>query len=170
MLNKKESFSLIEVLVFTGILSVFFVLAASVVTVSLRNMKFNEHKIKANHYSKQLLDWLRSQKEIDWGGDQCSGNCCISGCGFTQRVTQTGLNPRFCFNDFPITSWPAPDASGCNGDYSLGSIFSREVQFSSSPVGGYIGQVAVRITVSWLEIGQPKSVTTNTTFSLLEQR
>lgn len=169
MLRERRSFSLVEVLVFTTILSFFFVSASSVVTVVLRNMKFNEHKIIALHYARQLEDWLRVQKEIDWGGNQCSGSCCSGGCNFTQRVTQGSLSPKFCFAVSPIPDWPAPDSLGCNGVYSLGSIFLREVQFISSPVGGYIGQVNATITVSWLELGQQKSVTSNAVFSILEQ-
>jgi len=169
MLTEQRSFSLVEVLVFTTILSVFFVTAASVVTVALRNMKFNEHKIIALHYSRQLEDWLRAQKEIDWGGTQCSGSCCSSGCNFTQRVTQGSLSPKFCFDISPISDWPAPNSLGCNGVYSLGSLFLREVEFTSSPVSGYIGQVNAVITVSWLDLGQKKSATTSAVFSVLEQ-
>lgn len=165
----RNSFTLIEVLLFVTILSVFFIMATFVTTASLRNMKFNEHKIKANHYSRQLEDWLRAQKEIDWGGDQCLASCCAAGCNFTQRVTQDSLNSKFCFNDFPITDWPAPNTLGCNSVYSLDSIFSREVQFESLSVDNYIVQVGITITVSWLELGQQKNVTTNTTFSILEQ-
>ena len=165
---KRDSFTLIEVLIFVSIMSIFFVFAASVVTLTLRNLKYNEHKVKALHYSRQLEDWLRMQKEIDWGGDRCTGDCCSTSCNFTQRVTQgDSLNSKFCFNSFPITDWPS--ANGCSGDYSLDSIFSREVQFSSTPTdGGYIEQVNATITVAWLELGQPKNITANTVFSVFE--
>ena len=43
LLNQKDSFSLVELLVFVAILGIFFIMATSVVTVSLKNMKFNEH-------------------------------------------------------------------------------------------------------------------------------
>lgn len=165
---RRDSFTLVEVLLFVSILSVFFVLAASVVTVTLRNMKFNEHKIKALHYSRQLEDWLRVQKEIDWGGDQCSGSCCAIACNFTQRVTQGSLNPKFCFNNFPISEWPAANLLGFDCDYSLDSIFSREVQFQSLPADSYINQVSLIITTSWLELGLQKSVTSTTIFSIFE--
>ena len=61
----KKSFSLIEILVVTSILSIFFVVTVSVLVVVLRNMKINEHKIYATHYVGQLEDWLRTQKELD---------------------------------------------------------------------------------------------------------
>ena len=167
MLIKRDSFTLIEVLIFVSIMSIFFIFASSVVTVTLRNLKYNEHKVKALHYSRQLEDWLRVQKEIDWGGDRCSGDCCLTSCNFTQRVTQAGLNSKFCFNSFPISAeWPAANPLGCNEDYSLDSIFAREVQFSSTP--GYIEQVNATITVAWFELDQPKNITANTVFSVFE--
>lgn len=144
-------------------------MATSVATLSLRNMKFNEHKIKASHYARQLEDWLRVQKEIDWGGDPCSGACCATTCNLTQRVTQDGSTTKFCFNAATL-DWTAPNALGCDGDYSLDSIFSREVEFSSTPVGGYIAQVSATITVAWLELGQAKNITTSTAFSVFEQQ
>ncbi|MBI4225909.1 hypothetical protein HY612_02245 [Candidatus Roizmanbacteria bacterium] len=169
----KHSFSLIEVLVFSSILGIFFIMATSVATVSLRNMKYNEHKIMASHYSRQLEDWLRVQKEIDWGGQLCDG--CVSPSNFTQLVTQQGnaadnYLTKFCFDQSPIlSSWPLANSLGCNGVYSLGSIFSREVEFTSSQVGGFVNQVNATITASWLELGQLKNVTSKTVFSALEQ-
>ena len=166
MLKKKTAFSLIELLVFVSILSIFFIMAASVVTVSLRNLKFNENKLKASHYASQLEEWLRAQKEIDWGGELCG--TCSNPTNFTQIVTQAGSgNPTiFCFNASPITAW---DLLGSCPELSLDSIFKREVIFTATPVGGYIGQVNATITVSWIDLGLPKSVTTDTLFSVLEQ-
>ncbi|MDO8498060.1 MAG: type II secretion system protein, partial [bacterium] len=62
----KSAFSLIEVLVFTSILSIFFVAAATVTTVSLRNLKISERKIIATRYMEDVASWLRAQKESDW--------------------------------------------------------------------------------------------------------
>ncbi|OGK14618.1 hypothetical protein A3C98_00125 [Candidatus Roizmanbacteria bacterium RIFCSPHIGHO2_02_FULL_37_15] len=168
MLIKHRAFSLVEVLVFTTILSIFFIGAISVVTVSIRNMKFNENKIIALHYAKQLENWLRVEKRIDWGGNQCSGNCCNTTCNFTERITQDGSSTLFCFNQSPISDWPSASLLGCNDNYSLESRFLREVKFTSSLIGGFIAQVDVVITVSWLELGKVQKVTTNAVFSTLE--
>lgn len=166
MIKNNRSFSLIEVLVFTSISGLFFILAASVATVSLRNMKYNEHKITAQHYAKQLDDWLRTRKEIDWGGNLC-GAC--SPTNFTERVTQgcSGACPNkfFCFNDL-ILDWPSV---GACADYGLDSFYKREVEFDSDPVGSYISEVDATIVVSWLELGRLKQLTQKTTFSVLEQ-
>lgn len=168
MLVKTNSFSLVEVLIFTVIISTFFVISLSIVVTSLRNLKYNEHKILATHYAKQLEDWLRSQKEIDWGGSPCFGSCCLTVCGFTERVTDGGLNTKFCFNEPSNLNWNSPDPAGCDGDYSLGGLFAREASFQS-PADNFISQVDVDITVSWSEIGQAKSYSTKTVFSILEQ-
>ncbi|OGK12018.1 hypothetical protein A2954_00220 [Candidatus Roizmanbacteria bacterium RIFCSPLOWO2_01_FULL_37_12] len=157
MVKKNASFSLIELLVFVSILSIFFIMAASVVTVSLRNMKFNEHKIKATHYANQLEEWLRTQKEIDW-------------VSFTQSASQQGdvfnnFQTTFCFNSSPIDNWQNLDS--CTA-YDLDSLFKREVVFTSESVLNFIGQVNVAIIVSWDELGQVKSVVNNTVFTILE--
>lgn len=163
-LKKLESFSLVELLVFVSILSIFFVMAASVVTVSLRNMKFNEHKLKASHYASQLEEWLRSQKEINWGGNLCNG--CGSPANFTEIVSQEGNPTTFCFNISPIEDWGSVDACA---DYDLDLLFKREVIFTPTLTGSYVGQINASITVSWLDLGQQKSVTSNTSFSVPEQ-
>lgn len=170
LINKQNSFTLIEVLIFVTILSVFFILAMSAVTVSLRTLKFNEHKIKANHYSRQLEDWLRAQREINWGGNLC-GTC--TAANFTEQITLDCTDPEsicsakiFCFNDKDITDWPV---EGFCSDFGLNSFYKREVEFSSDPEKGYISQVSAVIRTSWQEIGQLKSIVTNTAFSVPEQ-
>ena len=174
LINKQNSFTLIEVLIFVTILSVFFILAMSAVTVSLRTLTFNEHKIKANHYSRQLEDWLRAQREINWGGNLC-GTCTLDSLtNFTEHVTSDCYDPEsvcsakiFCFNDETITTdWPA---EGSCPDFGLKAFYKREVEFSSDPESGYISQVSAVIRTSWQEIGQLKSVVTNTVFSVPEQ-
>lgn len=167
MLKKQKAFSLIEVLVFVSILSIFFVLAAAVVTFSLRDMKFNEHKIKATHYSRQLEEWLRLQTEIDWGGTICNG-CSSTTTLFTEQVTRGGVpTTSFCFNSSPISGW---QALGLCSAYDLEEIFKREVTFTSLLVANYVTQVNASITISWLELGQAKNIRLNTIFSVLEQQ
>ena len=66
MRTKKKSFTLIEVLIFVTILSLFFVVASAVTITSLQNLKVQEHKILATRYAEELLEWLRGEKEVDW--------------------------------------------------------------------------------------------------------
>ena len=170
MLKKNlQSFSLIEMMIFIVILSIFFIMAASVVTFTLRNMKFNESKIKATHYSNQLEEWLRTQKEIDWGGELCNG--CVNPSNFTQSATGQGnsgdnYQTTYCFNSTPISGWQ--DLGQC-ADYTLNSIFKREVVFTSQFISGYVNQINVSITISWKDLGDDRSISTNTVFTVLEQ-
>ena len=141
-----KGFSLIEVLIFVSILSVFFVIAASVTVVSVRNMKINEHKILATHYAEELVEWLRNQKEADWTtfSARSSGN--------------------YCFNESPIdTTWVV--AGECT-DYGLSGMFNRDLTFST--VGSPVAQVNVKIIVSWHELGNSYQVPLTTVFTRWE--
>jgi len=163
MLNSKRGFSLVELLVFVSILSIFFIMAASVVTVSLKNMKFNENKIRATHYAGQVSEWLRAQKEVNWGGEYCNG--CASPVSFTEMASASGNQTTYCFNTNPIDNW---QSSGECPDFGLDSLFKREILFTMTPTGGYVGEVSSTITVSWLDLGQERSIVTNTTYTVLE--
>lgn len=140
----KKSFSLIEVLVFVTIFSLFFVAAATVVVVSLRNMKTSEHKIIATRYAEELLEWLRSQKEIDW------------------NVFNSSHSGTYCFSTSPISTWPSN--SPCGG--YLESIFKREVTLTRVDAN----KVNVVITVTWTEMGTTYKVPINSVFTIWESQ
>lgn len=171
-----RSFSLVEVLVFVSILSVFFVIAASVATVSLKNMKANEHKLLATHYARQLEDWLRAQKEIGWGGSAWASGTPTT---FTEWVTKNAVvnsgvyTTSYCFNTPVINSWPLSTGL-CSGLYDglNPQIFDRSVTLTSYSAAGssppYIYQVNADVRVAWQELGQPYNVTTKSEYSILE--
>lgn len=144
--NKIQSFSLIEVLVFVSILSIFFVAAASVTVVSLRNMKINEHKILATHYAEELLGWLRNEKETDW------------------NAFVPNSNKTYCFYVTPISDWGG--LGSCAEDDKLAVIFKRELVLSH--VGGSPTQINVKITVSWSDTGTTYSVPLSTVLTVWE--
>lgn len=144
----KKSFSLIEVVVVTSILSIFFVVAVSVLVVVLRNMKTNEHKIYATHYVGQLEDWLRTQKELNW----------------VDFSTRSGT---FCFNDETQMAWPGSPGDCVGAPASLNPpIYNRRVELPGC--AGSCVQVGATITVSWKELGKDYMVQTKPVFSLLE--
>jgi len=146
MITSKKSFTLIEVLIFLAILSLFFVAAAAVTIVSLRNLKVQEHKILATRYGEELLEWLRGEKEADWN----------------QFTTH---NDTYCFNSLPINNWPAASGS-CLSDSFLNNLYKREVTLN--PQGSPPYQVNVSITVSWQELGQSYQVPINSIFTIWE--
>jgi type II secretory pathway pseudopilin PulG len=145
MITKKKSFTLIEVLIFVNILSLFFV--AAVTINSLQNLKVQEHKILATRYAEELLEWLRGEKEVDWN----------------QFINYRGT---YCFNSSPIpmSNWPA--SGNCPTGSFLNNLYKREVILN--PQGSPPYQVNVSITVSWQELGQIYQVPINTVFTVWE--
>lgn len=168
-MSDTKGFSLIEVLVFVTIFSLFFITAAAVVTVSLKNMQVNEHKILGTHYANELLEWLRSKKEIDWDH-------------FSSTMT-TAAGSNYCFNSaleinasFPTptmgwtTAVPYPTPP-CGSSVGLNpAIYQREVTLVRDPTecGASICKVKVQINVKWQESGNNYNVPINTVFSIWE--
>lgn len=150
VIKKSKSFTLIEVLVFTTILSLFFVVAAAVVIISLHNMKISEHKILATRYAQEALEWLRSQKEVDWNQ-------------FILRDNPSGLGTTYCINTL---NWNT--VSSCT-TYGLGTpaIFKREVKLTNQS-GTPVTQIKIEIVVSWQEVGESYRVPINSLFSVWE--
>ncbi len=147
---KNNGFSLVEVLVFVTILSIFFVVAATITTASLRNMKINEHKILATRYGEELLEWLRGEKEADWNN-------------FVNRSSINGTT--YCFPNSPINNWPTTTGN-CSSFNGLNpSIYKRELTLSTATGGN---QVNIFINVSWQEGSDTYSVPINTVFTIWE--
>ena len=142
-----RSFSLIEVLVFTTVLSLFFVTAAAVATFNIRNTKIQENKILATRYAEEATEWVRFEKESDWS--------------VFVAHDASGTGTTYCLNNLAWTS-----ASACGEVYSLGtpSIFKRELFIKNSGPD----QVDTTVTVSWKEINGIFSVPIKTVFKLLE--
>ncbi len=144
-----KGFSLIEVMVFVTVLSLFFISAVSVTTFILRNMLVQEHKIIATRYAEEAIEWLKQEKEDDWSV-------------FTSH--DTGSGTTYCLNtlDFNTTS-------DCGTNYVLGppNIFKRVliITNSGSPV---VDNVAVNLTVSWLENGSEQKVIIKSVSNLWE--
>ena len=164
----EKAFSLIEVLVFVTIFGLFFVLAASVVTTTLRITRQNQNKIKATHYAEELREWIDSEREFDWGGEAYSAGVITSTTPFTERVTQYYPSTNYadyCFNDPQLSSWPSRGVNSCY--LQLDNGFRRIATFSANP-GTYINQVSVKIAVEWLEGEKLMTVPLNAVFSIWE--
>ena len=144
----KKSFSLIEVLVFVTILSLFLVIAAAVVTVSMRQNTLRINTLKATHYNEQLLDWIRNEKEVDWET-------------FTGKGSSLGVN--YCFNDEVLSAWPL--WSSCAG-YDLTGVYKRYAFIKT--VGSPPSQVETTVFTEWQEAGNTHSTQLQTVFSVWE--
>jgi len=149
MMGKLEtkSFSLVEVLIFVSILSVFFVIAASMTITSIRNNEVNQHKILGTRYAEELLEWLKSEKEVDWKT-------------FYNRVPTEPSSVSYCFNEGLNWSF----SNDCGTSYTLDGIFRRWAvlqQYGSD-------QMKIAVTVQWREYGNTYSIPINTVFSVWE--
>lgn len=143
-----RGFSLIEVLVFVTILSLFFIAASSISLVSLRNLKSNENKILATRYAEEVLEWLRGEKEDDWNV-------------FYGKSSDIGT--KYCFNSLNL-SWPT---SGACGSFDLYSFYKRETTLKRGLIGAD-PKIDISITVSWNEATQTITVPINTVFTRFE--
>jgi type II secretory pathway pseudopilin PulG len=150
ILSEVEGFSLIEVLIFVTIFSLFFIIAIASLTSSLRDMKINEHKILAVKYAEELIEWIKAEKEIDW-------NQFIS-----QRMN------KYCFNNQLSDNWPTiGECASYNGISGVSPlIFKREAVLTYDD-SHY--QVDVTVTVSWVDLEKTYSIPLNSTMTLWEQ-
>lgn len=148
---KSKGFSLIEVLIFVSILELFFITAIAVTSASLRNMKINEHKIIAQKIGEELVEWLTTEKEVDWEAFQA----------------HSGI---YCFNNQLQNTWElttAPNAScedynGITG--SAPQIYKRELVIDSPS----IDRTNITVSVSWLETNGENKIQLEKAFSVWE--
>ena len=92
----------------------------------------------ATRYAEEAVEWVKQEKDDDW-------------TVFIARGTVGGTT--YCLNTL---SW----TSGSCADYSLGTIFKREIVLKNS------GDAVV--TVYWQDMGTQLSVPIKTAFKLLE--
>lgn len=146
---KNNGFSLIEVLVFVTILSLFFVAAMTVTVFALRSMKTQQYKILATHLAEEAMEWVNSEKESDW-------------TKFISYDTSGGTGTTYCLENLNWTS-----KFSCTG-YTLGTptVFKRELVIKNS--GTPTSQVDTSINVSWLDSGGIETVNIKTIQRLTE--
>lgn len=152
--HQNRGFTLIEILIFTAIVSVFFVVAAAVSAFSLGVMRNNENRVYATHYAEEAIEWLRNEKETT---------------GWSTFSARTGT---WCLND-TLTNLASAQNSTCpvtgSTAYLLGSVdygkhFNREAVLTS-----VAGNISANVTVSWKDVGGTTlSVPVNTIFAQTE--
>ncbi|PIU36904.1 hypothetical protein CO005_00505 [Candidatus Roizmanbacteria bacterium CG_4_8_14_3_um_filter_34_9] len=142
-MKKFTGFTLIEVLVFVTVLSLFFISAVTITTFSLRNLKIQEHKIIATRYAEESSEWVKQEKEDDW------------------QVFASHNGTNYCLNSL---SW----TNGLCSTYSLGTpgFFKRDLILSIS--GNPTDKITTVLTVSWLENGVNQNVILKSVYNLWE--
>ena len=149
-MKNKKGFSLVEVLVFITILSLFFIVAVTITTFNIRNMKIQEHKILATRYGEEAVEWIKQEKEDDWQLFKTYGN-------------PTGSAINYCLNSL---DWNTK--TDCGNNYTLGlpNIFKRVLIITNS--GNPVDSASVNLTTSWLENGVEQKVIIKTVSNLWE--
>jgi Tfp pilus assembly protein PilV len=141
VVNKpRRGFSLIEVLVFSSVLSV--ALIAIIGTSAYSSLLLNNacYRIVAARYSEELAEWLKYQREY-YGYSQISGKA----------------NNTYCFNNTEALSWPVPEE--CSS-YSLDNIFKREATLT---LGG--SKTKIVITTSYRFLNRTPASTIEMNFN-----
>lgn len=150
----KKSFSLIEVLIFVTILSLFLIIAVSIITVSMRQNTLKINMLKATHYNEQLLDWIRSEKEMDWN-----------------IFTGNAGNFTYCFKDDVWLTWPSAVTNKDSCLYNLGTDtkYRRYAIFQTTTLpNGIVTQVGVTVYSDWQEAGNTHSTKLDSLFTVWE--
>ncbi|MEX1052549.1 MAG: type II secretion system protein, partial [Patescibacteria group bacterium] len=125
--KRNSGFTLLEVLVVLGILSVFLLAAITISIVSVRNLKSSENKLLGTRYAEGLMEWVRGEKDADWD----------------VFITKQGL---WCFNEEEII-WPITTGN-CAGQEKIKQIFDREVTLTYDDLSE---RVVVNVKVFWNE-------------------
>jgi len=126
-------FSLIEVLIFLTIISLFLIIAITITVQSLHNLKLTEYKILASYYTQEAFEWLKIEKETDWNA-------------FINKSSINGTT--YCLNN----GLNLNSASPCgNNDFSLGNFFKREVTLKKLTDIQNNYYVNIKITLFWRE-------------------
>lgn len=149
-MDNKNAFSLIEVLIFVTILSLFFISAVTITTFSLRNLKIQEHKILATRYAEEGIEWIKQEKEDDWET-------------FSLYDDSGGSGTSFCLNTL---NWNTK--TDCNDSYTLGppNIFKRVLVITNS--GNPVNSIGINLTVSWIENNVEQQVILKSVLNLWE--
>ncbi len=141
MVANKKGFTLLEVMIFTTILTIVLVSAAAFTTRLVYNLRINEHKVFANVNASELLEWLTSEREANWSNlYNAAGNApgttyCVNG----------NLTVSTTFAD-PTVFTAAPCAfNGITG--RVPAIFKRELILTRNGTN----QVTATVRVSWQE-------------------
>lgn len=160
---KNKGFTLIEVLIFTTLISFVFITLSFLAVNSIQNSKIGAHKILATHYAEELREVLRNQKEDDW-------------TTFVAPMLAPPNTTTMCYgastNVFdPLPQSPCIDVSCSACTSTVGqfpdAIFKRyaTMTYHDDTDVAKPNQIDVDITVEWNDGGKIFRVPLNTVFA-----
>lgn len=133
----KSGFSLIEVIIFTSILSIIFVAAASIMTYTMKQNSVQIDKLYATHHNDELNEWIRGEREVGW-----SEFTTYALAGYPDASI-------YCFSD-ESPQWTAAINSVNDCAFSLNEKFRRYAVIkasNSSPTT----RIEVTINTDWMD-------------------
>lgn len=145
--------SLFELVVAIAISALVIVAIVSLVASSIRNANYSKNNGLASSYAQNATEWLRSERDRD-----------------INKFMINAQTPAWCLKDSPLTISSWSQVGACNaGDFISGTIFLREVHFTSSVVGGKT-VIQTAVVVSWTDAQGLHEVTNTTNFTDWRQR
>jgi len=148
----KRSFSLIEVIIFTSILSIIFVAAASVMTYTMKQNSIQIDKLYASHYNDELSEWIKGERETSWSD--------FAGYALTDFPNES----TYCFNE-ENPKWNSTINSINECPFSLNDQFRRYAVIkaaNSNPTT----RIEVAIITEWMEGSSVRSSNFQSVYSL----
>lgn len=132
-------FSIIEVIIFIGILSVVLTAALGFTIKMIMTVRINEHRLRASHYVEEVVEWLNGEREADWE--------------VFESFSSTG-GTVYCINQpLAINNTLATLATGaCTSNGLTPAIYHRELTLSKDSLTTAT-RVAATIQVTWIEDG-----------------
>lgn len=141
--NYQSGQSLFEVVIALGLVTLIITTVVALASLSIKGSSFSKSKSLATKCSQAVLEWLREEREADWGD-------------FYLRAE----NPKWCV---PSLSWEGATKVGPCGsaDYIEDTFLTREVDFRRIDSD----TVETTITVYWYDASGYHEVSTITDFT-----
>ena len=135
--------SLFEVVLALGVITLITVGMVILATNSIKNATFSKNKNIATKYAQEAIEWLRSVRDTN-----------------PSLFIANSITASYCLDTL---SWANTGSCG-SSEYLGGTIYLRQVNFSSSVVSGK-NLVEAEVVVSWSDPSGSHSVKSTTSFA-----
>jgi len=132
-------FSIIEIIIFIGILSVVLTAALGFTVRMIMSVRVNEHRLRATYYVEEVKEWLDGEREADWAT-------------FESFASPAGV--VYCMNQ-PLTltdTLGTLTPGACTSNGLVPAIYHRELTLSKDNPSTAT-RVDATIQVTWMENG-----------------
>lgn len=148
----KSGFSLIEVIIFTSILSIIFVAAASIMTYTMKQNSVQIDKLYSTHYNDELNEWLKGEREASWSE--------LSAYALADYPNPT----IYCFSDENPT-WQASANAPGDCPFTLNEKFRRYAVLRVANTNPTT-RIEITITTEWMDGTSLRSSNFHSVYSL----